>query len=135
MLMLSVKRALCRVISRRSSLLLVLSGIISAIIVIVCILLSNNIRDLVMSVFLGEATVYAKGFSESKFRCIKVGMRAEDLQAVMGPPLKRSPWGPFPEVWLYTNQRTITDNFWRRWVVVDDKAHKVAMIIDDFWED
>ena len=88
-----------------------------------------------MSIFVGEATVYAKGFSESKFRSIKVGMKTADLLSIIGPPLKRAPWGSLPEVWYYTDQKTITDNFWRRWVVVDTNAGEVVTIIDDFWDD
>jgi hypothetical protein len=38
----------------------------------------------------GSATVYAEGYSESKFRSIRVGMTARQVEEIMGPPFTRS---------------------------------------------
>ncbi len=35
----------------------------------------------------GHYTVYAKGYSESKFRSLRVGMTARQVEDIMGPPL------------------------------------------------
>ena len=43
----------------------------------------------------GEYTVYADGYSESKFRSIRVGMTVRQVEEIMGPPLmKGSVAGP-----------------------------------------
>jgi outer membrane protein assembly factor BamE (lipoprotein component of BamABCDE complex) len=135
MLSLSANRTARIEIQRKFVLLAFASTVVISGILLTTVILNKNIKDLMKSLLLGEATVYANGFSDYKFRSIKVGMKTADLRSVMGPPLKRAPWGSFPEVWFYTDQRTITDNFWRRWVVVDANAGEVVMIIDDFWDD
>jgi outer membrane protein assembly factor BamE (lipoprotein component of BamABCDE complex) len=134
----SVSKALRRVINTRATHPLFLSSvscIATLLVFLVCIIFGSGIKDLMISAYLGHDTVYAKGFSESKFRSVKVGMKTEDLLSVLGPPLKRAPWGSLPEVWQYTDQRSITDNFWRRWVVIDLNTDSVTAIFDDFWED
>jgi outer membrane protein assembly factor BamE (lipoprotein component of BamABCDE complex) len=135
MLPLSANRTARIEIKRKLVLLVFVSTAVITGIALTTVILNKNIKDLMKSLLLGEATVYANGFSDYKFRSIKVGMKTADLLSFMGPPLKRAPWGSFPEVWFYTDQRTITDNFWRRWLVVDANAGEVVMIIDDFWDD
>ena len=121
--------------STKNGAFLNLLGALSGAALMVFVFFGPYIRDLTLAIFLGEATVYAKSFSESRFRSLKTGMKAADVMRVMGPPLKQTPWGQFPQVWLYTDQRTITDNFWRRWVAVDVNTDKVVLIISDFWDD
>jgi outer membrane protein assembly factor BamE (lipoprotein component of BamABCDE complex) len=95
--------------------------------------LQLDIGDRLRARFYGEATAYANGYREQGFRSIKVGMTSAQVISIMGPPLGRGPWGDLPEVWFYTQNKTLTDNFWRRWVVVDTTQDRVAEIIDDFW--
>jgi hypothetical protein len=95
--------------------------------------LQLDIGDLIRARLLGEATAYANGYTECGFRSIKVGMTTAEVNSTLGPPLGRGPWEDLPEVWFYTQNKTITDNFWRRWVVVDAREDRVAEIIDDFW--
>ena len=92
-------------------------------------------RERLISLYFGEETVYTEGYSESRFRSIRPGMATADVLSVMGPPLRRARWGGYPQVWFYSDQKTITDNFWRRWVIVDDRINRVASIVDDFWID
>jgi len=74
-----------------------------------------------------------KGYTERKFRTVTVGMTAAEVQAILGPPIKRMPWGILPEVWLYTDHKTITGNFWRRWIAFDVDSGRVEEVIADFW--
>jgi outer membrane protein assembly factor BamE (lipoprotein component of BamABCDE complex) len=115
-------------IHRRS--LLVLSVALSVVLVAVA---QSTVRERLISLYLGEVTVYTERYSESRFRSISPGMSMTDVLSVMGPPLRRAPWGGYPQVWFYSDQKTITDNFWRRWVIVDTRKDRVATIVDDFW--
>ncbi len=92
-----------------------------------------EIRGLVETAWLGNPTVYSNGFAENKFRSIKVGMTAAEVAAVLGPPLKREPFGGFPLVWYYSDQKTAVDNFWRRWIAFENG--RVSEVISDFWVD
>jgi hypothetical protein len=82
----------------------------------------------------GEYTVYADGYSESKFRSIHVGMTVHQVEAIMGPPLMKGLWqvpngsGPFTpgvdpvdEVWHYArggkHVQYRTASHWRRAVL------------------
>jgi hypothetical protein len=82
----------------------------------------------------GEYTVYANGYSESKFRSIRVGMTVRQVEAIMGPPLMKGLWqvpngsGPFTpgvdplhEVWHYArggkHVQYRTASHWRRAVL------------------
>jgi hypothetical protein len=80
-----------------------------------------------------QSTVYAPGYSWQKFGSIRQGMTPIQVEAVLGPPLKRVSWGGFSDVSFYSDQKTITDNFWRQWVVWKDG--KVDFVISDYWDD
>jgi hypothetical protein len=75
----------------------------------------------------GESTVYAGGYSESKFRSLRVGMTARQVEDVMGPPLARGRWmdsdasrpatpgeGIPNDIWYYTRAGKAGGNYWRR---------------------
>jgi hypothetical protein len=93
------------------------------------------ISDIWKARLFGEETVYADGYSEKRFQSIKVGMKMAEVDSIMGPPLRRGTWGDLRPVWFYSDQRNVSDNFWRRWVVVDATSDRVAEIIADFWVD
>ena len=113
----------------------VFAPLLIAFMIISVTIVQSYATNMIKARLLGEATVYAKGYSDRRFRSISVGMTTADVLSVMGPPLRRAPWGDHPQVWFYTDQRGITDNFWRRWLFVDPKDDRVVMIIDDFWVD
>jgi hypothetical protein len=92
-----------------------------------------RIDELLWAARLGESTVYAKGYTLSRLRSIRIGMTAAEVGAIMGPPLRQGPWGGLPVVWFYSDQKTGEDNFWRRWVVFD--KGRVVEVINDFWMD
>ena len=89
------------------------------------------VDDLYYAARTGNNTVYAKGYTDARFRSIRLGMTAIQVEATLGPPLKIAPFGGMPSVWYYTDQETDWDNFWRRWVVFE--RGRVVEIISDFW--
>jgi hypothetical protein len=98
-----------------------------------------TLRALLMSdQFFGFSTIYAQEFSESRFRNVRVGMSREEVEAIVGRPLRKVPWnqdsGPHDEeMWHYSDQRDDTANFHRRWVFFE--KGKVVTVINDFWVD
>ena len=75
----------------------------------------------------GHSTVYAEGYSESKFRSLRVGMTARQVEDLMGPPLERSQWqipsgggpitpgeGILDDLWHYTRAGKARGNYWQR---------------------
>jgi outer membrane protein assembly factor BamE (lipoprotein component of BamABCDE complex) len=104
-------------------------------IIVISAIVQSYATDIIKSRLFGEATIYAKGYTDRRFRSISVGMTAADVLSVMGQPLRRGPWEDYQQVWFYTDQRTATDNFWRKWLSIDTRNDRVIMIIDDFWVD
>jgi hypothetical protein len=92
-----------------------------------------RIDELLWAARLGESTVYAKGYTLRRLRSIRIGMTGAEVEVIMGPPLRQGPWGGLPVVWFYSDQKTVEDNFWRRWVVFDNG--RVVEVINDFWID
>ena len=41
--------------------------------------------------FGGEGTVYSKNYDEKKFRSLRVGMTAKEVESIMGEPLTKVP--------------------------------------------
>jgi hypothetical protein len=67
----------------------------------------------------GSATVYVRGYSESKFRSLRIGMTAHQVEQIMGPPLSRSQWattrgGIADDVWNYTGANQPLGDYKRR---------------------
>lgn len=90
---------------------------------------------LVSDPFFGHGTIYSQQYSEERFRTIQVGMTTAEVEAVMGPPLRKES-ASIPaddEMWHYSDQFNGTANFWRRWLLF--QKGKVLVVIDDFWED
>ena len=86
----------------------------------------------------GFCTFYSERYSESRFNSLRVGMTREEVEAIVGPPLRKVPWNesagsPHEEMWQYSDRRDYTANYWRRWVLFEDD--KVLEIISDFWFD
>lgn len=73
-------------------------------------------------------TVYAKGYSESRFRSLRVGMTVREVEDIMGPPLATGKWqvpdgrggpvtagqGELDNLWYYTRAGKVRGNLWRR---------------------
>ncbi|AMV36387.1 hypothetical protein [Planctomyces sp. SH-PL62] len=78
-------------------------------------------------------TVYAVGYDEARFRQIVIGMSADDVEELMGPPLRKGRWSSGTEVWFYTLGCSETSSYWRRWVHLE--AGRVDAIEGDYWND
>ncbi len=92
--------------------------------------IDNRTRDILfatISALEGHLTVYAKGYCESKFRSLRVGMTVRQVEDIMGPPLKRGQWmvpagngpitpgeGILDDLWYYTDGGKARGNYWRR---------------------
>jgi hypothetical protein len=88
--------------------------------------------------FFGFCTFYSAGFSESRFRTLHVGMTRGEVEAIVGPPLRKVLWNQSPEprdeeMWQYSDRKDYTANYWRRWVLFENG--KVVLVINDFWVD
>jgi hypothetical protein len=88
--------------------------------------------------FFGFCTFYSAGFSESRFRTLHVGMTRGEVEAIVGPPLRKVPQnqstGPRDEeLWCYSDRQDESANFWRRWVYLENG--KVVSVVNDFWVD
>ena len=94
-----------------------------------------NSGELLRALLLAESTDYVDGYSDARFSSVKVGDTTEVVLSKIGAPLRRGPWGDHAHVWFYSDQRTVTDNFWRRWLVLNAAGDRVAEIVADFWVD
>lgn len=84
----------------------------------------------------GDAlTQYAPGYSEARFRQVKVGQTYAEVTAALGPPLHKWDWSQTQDdkTWAYSYGVSDTCNYWRRWIFFHDG--KVATTIADFWYD
>ncbi len=80
------------------------------------------------------STVYSVGYDESRFRQIRVGLTSEEVEALMGPPLKKVPWPRQGFVnWSYTDCRPGPSNYWMRDVFMKDD--KVVNVVGIYWVD
>jgi hypothetical protein len=82
-----------------------------------------------------SGTVYAPGYNEGRFAAIRKRMTAEEVEALMGPPLSRSAWTANDpgQMWMYSRGATDTSDYTRRWVYLRDG--RVEEVIRDYWYD
>jgi hypothetical protein len=81
-----------------------------------------------------SSTLYSTGYNEAAFNHIHRGMSAEEVEAMLGPPLMRAGWGKDgTENWIFTQGASATSDYWRRWIVLKDG--KVELVISDYWWD
>lgn len=78
-------------------------------------------------------TIYARGYNESRFQAIRVGMTTEQVVLELGEPLQKHVDSSGSELWHYSDQYHYESNFDRRWLVFD--AGKVICVINDYWVD
>jgi hypothetical protein len=91
--------------------------------------------QLLLSIYFGDGTVYARGYDESKFRAIRTGMTAPQVERLAGPPLRGTTflWPGEDDIWLYTYFSRSRTCHRRRWVRFQDG--KVIEVINDFYVD
>jgi hypothetical protein len=97
------------------------------------IFIDNRPMDILfaaISALEGHSTIYAKGYAESKFRSLHVGMTARQVEDILGAPLERGHWmdtgdtgvgqpvtvgeGTLSDLWYYTVAGKARGSYWRR---------------------
>jgi hypothetical protein len=60
---------------------------------------------LLLAILHGQSTLYARGYDKSRFRAIRLGMTAPQVEGLVGAPLERMPawWCTGDDLWLYTH--------------------------------
>lgn len=84
---------------------------------------------------LGYYTVYSPSYNESRFDSIMIGMSSRQVEAIMGSPLKKTfqVYQGGDEMWAFSDQPTITSDYWRRWIIFE--KGRASVIVKDFWLD
>jgi hypothetical protein len=115
--------------------------------------IENRPRDILaaaLGALDGEYTVYAEGYSEYRFRSIRVGMSIRQVEEIVGPPLGKGQWqvpsgsgpvtpgvGPMDVIWYYTRGgRHVpgrTPCYWQR--AVRFRSDTVWEIDSTYWLD
>ncbi len=80
-----------------------------------------------------DNTIYADKLSETGFRQIRAGMTTKEVQALIGAPLRESPYSGDASVWHYTDQYNRTRSFSRRWLVIG--YDRVEEVVNDYFEE
>jgi hypothetical protein len=91
--------------------------------------------QLLLSIYFGDGTVYARDYDESNFRAIRTGMTGAQVERLAGPPLRGMTflWPGEDDIWLYTYFNRSRTCHRRRWVRFQDG--KVIEVINDFYVD
>ena len=87
----------------------------------------------------GHFTVYADGYSESRFRSLRAGMTVREVEDIMGPPLTKGQWqvpdgsglttpgeGVLDDIWYYSRAGKARGSYWRRDVCVPERRQCMA---------
>ena len=77
------------------------------------------------------ATVYSPGYSEHRFQRLSIGMAPPEVEAVMGAPLAKAPWGGDTENWMFS-EGAGGPFYWGRWVIFT--RGKVEIVVSDLFE-
>lgn len=88
-----------------------------------------------------DSTVYANGFSEEGFCCVRTGMTEAEVEGLAGHPLWERNLDGGRTLWVYSSVRcpegctTCNDGFyWRRDVLFDAEG-KVESVERRYWDD
>jgi hypothetical protein len=79
------------------------------------------------------STFYSAGFTEAGFASLRQGMRPDQVEAVMGPPLEKHPQTDGGTLWTYSNRDDDTCDFEMRWVYF--RAGRVEHVVNMHWDD
>jgi outer membrane protein assembly factor BamE (lipoprotein component of BamABCDE complex) len=89
----------------------------------------------VVLMVLGDSTIWAPGYTEEKWRQLKVGMSKDDVQQLLGEPFAKlhRDHGNVSEGWYYTDRADLDGNFQQRRVKL--RAGVVFEVVDEiFWD-
>jgi outer membrane protein assembly factor BamE (lipoprotein component of BamABCDE complex) len=76
-------------------------------------------------------TSYSTGFREERFATIRVGMTANQVETILGPPIAKEPWGEGTENWQYSGPRGPAF-YRRRWVLFNNG--RVLGVVSDIMD-
>ena len=80
---------------------------------------TESIMEELLLLIIGD-TEYARGYSQSKFEQVTIGMCAEDVRSLLGDPLPHGNHGGSTSTcWIYTQSPTDT-HYRRRWIRLED---------------
>jgi hypothetical protein len=106
---------------------------------VVCLGIGLYLLRLFIDLQFGGGTVYSARYSEREFSSLCVGMSGEQVEAIMGPPLKKVPWSGYAypvaggdENWWYSEPKDDGD-YQRRWVIF--RNGKIVAIVKIYYND
>jgi hypothetical protein len=62
---------------------------------VVCLGISLYLLHLFLDFEFGGGTLYSERYSESRFNSLRVGMARQEVEAIMGQPLRKVPWSGY----------------------------------------
>ncbi len=81
-----------------------------------------------------RSTVYSVEYDESRFQQVRAGQTSKEVEALMGPPLRKVPYPDSGNVnWCYTAKRFGYSDYWKRCVFM--KNDKVDHVSSMYWID
>jgi hypothetical protein len=90
-----------------------------------------SLFDVILS-GVGHDTAYSATYTEARWRRLYRGMTTSEVEAVIGPPLRKKSWPHQSEVWMYSMSPGDT-HYWKRQVIF--RAGKVEGFDGGFYFD
>ena len=78
-------------------------------------------------------THYSEGYSESRFLRVREGMTADEVEALLGRPLRRIEQADGSWLWTFSDRDDDTCDFEMRWIYLRDGM--VQTIVNRHWEE
>jgi hypothetical protein len=82
-----------------------------------------------------DDTVYSPGYDEDRFRQVRLSMTESEVERLLGSPLtKRSGPANGTSWWIFSDHKSATANYWRRWIEFNEKG-RVIDVVSEYWID
>ena len=78
-------------------------------------------------------TRYSAQYNEGKFNSLRAGMSVQELERIMGPPLRKIPQTDGDVLWAYSDRPDVTCSYWQRLVYIRDD--KIDTVVGGYWEE
>jgi hypothetical protein len=78
-------------------------------------------------------TFYAPGYSDSRFAMLREGMTEQEVERIVGPPLKKVVWENEDVLWAYSARRDVSLSYNMRDVVFRNK--RVISVTSQWWQE
>ena len=119
--------------SRTSVLMGAFTGLFFSVLFLMGFVKIPSIHEAIYNLIEPEETIYTAGYDEQKFESIKTGMTADQVNKLMGEPLKRIDVDGHRVIWLYSKQGPHDTNYKIRNVWLQE--NKVVRIDRSFFVD